>query len=180
MKVAVFGSEWFSDETLIRSMIVGLHHARPGTEGFIVVHGDTLVVDELAARVCRGLDWTQIRPHPGDWATHAPGWCPGAKCSGRDRGGDCLGAGPRHHQDLIDTHHTEAEPIDLAVGFVHSTINSSPQARDMRRRLVTAEVPVCVVWSPVRRPLDSFTAPGFAWGENGLHGHKGQRRLKAP
>lgn len=198
MKILAFGSRTFSDEVMVKATITGLWHTRPGTEGFTVVVGHDPTVDDrsikygadlLAYRVAQTLEWCQVRTYPAEWKVHAEGWCPGQRCftrltkhAGRHAHRDpyCMVAGPRRNQQMIDAEHTDEDPIDLAVGFIDKPLKTSRGSSDMRNRLVTAEIAVSVLWSPNRRPIESFRPPGFAWGENGLHGHKGQRRLKAP
>jgi hypothetical protein len=105
-----------------------------------------------------------VRTDPAEWDVHAEGWCPGERClnnkarGGRwpDRKGHCMVAGPRRNQQMIDVEHTEAEPIDLAVGFIDRPLKTSRGSSDMRKRLVTAEIAVSVLWSPNRRPIESY------------------------
>jgi hypothetical protein len=57
-------------------------------------------------------------------------------------------AGPRRNQQMIDVEHTEAQPIDLGVGFIDRPLKSSRGSADMHRRLVAARIPTMVVFCP--------------------------------
>lgn len=182
MKALIFGSRTFSDEVMVKATITGLWHTRPGTEGFTVITGGAQGADTIAAEVARRLEWAQVRTYPAEWDVHAPGWCPGERCVNNrskygiwhDRRGHCMVAGPRRNQQMIDEEHREDEPIDLAVGFVDKPLRSSRGSNDMRNRLVTAEIPVSVLWSPNLRPIDSFVPP--AWDRGNYRGFGAVKR----
>lgn len=155
---------------MVRAVLTGLWHTRPGGEGFTVVVGHDpdeerslrYGADRLIYQVANQLEWCQVRPYPAAWDVHAEGWCPGEACTqrrGRRGGKYCMVAGPRRNQQMIDTEHTEAEPIDLAVGFIDRPLKTSRGSSDMRKRLVTAEIAVSVLWSPNRRPIESYREP---------------------
>lgn len=158
MKVLAFGSRGLRDERVVRAVLVGLHATRPGGEGFHVVCGvneaevgvPPVGADAIAWTVAGELDWAQRRSYPADWRTHAEGWCPGPRCTTRSPRVSwwCMVAGPRRNQQMIDVEHTQAQPIDLGVGFVDRPLKASRGSADMHRRLVAARIPTMVVFCP--------------------------------
>jgi hypothetical protein len=150
VKVLAFGSRGLRDERLVRAVIHGLSHTRPGGEGFHLIAGAAAGADELAAKVARELDWAQVREYPAQWREHAEGWCPGQVCTGRSPRVSwwCMVAGPRRNQQMIDEEHTADAPIDLGVGFIDKPLKRSKGSADMHRRLMAARIPTMVVWCP--------------------------------
>lgn len=156
MKVIVFGSRSIRDRAPIEAVLTGLYHTRPGTEGFTVIHGGAAGADSIAGDVAREwkihFPWVQGRAYPAEWKVHHPDWCPGRTCKARAPRevvrGYCIAAGGRRNQEMLDAEHTEAEPVDLGVGFVDKALKSSRGSADMARRLRKARVPVWVVWCP--------------------------------
>lgn len=166
MKILAFGSRSFHDAGLVELVIEGLQRRRPGTEGFTLVHGAAKGADSLAADAARRLDWAQIRAYPADWKTHE-----GCNCApGTPR---CKFAGVRRNIDMLAAEHTDAEPLDLAVGFINRPLTSSRGTHDMFKRLRTAEVAIWMVWAPFYRAADTFQEPPWDRGN-----HRGRVDVK--
>lgn len=159
MKILAFGSRTFRDAELVTLIIEGLQRRRPGTEGFTLVHGAAKGADSLAAEAARKLEWSQIRPYPAFWKTHAACSCPPDART-------CKLAGLRRNQQMIDTEHREDEPIDLAVGFLDKPLGSSRGTRDMFKRLRTAEVAIWMIWAPYYRAAETMQEP--PWLRSGI------------
>lgn len=156
MKVIGFGSRRYLDARLVRSVLLGLHATRHGTESFVVVVGvdpeRPKGADGLIWAVRNEIPWAQFRPYPAEWKVHHPDWCPGDACRKRAPKNQtwdyCMVAGPRRNQQMLDAEHTETEPIDFGIGFVDKTLRSSRGSYDMTKRLGTAEIPFSVLWTP--------------------------------
>ena len=158
MKVLAFGSRSFHNAELVELIIEGLQRRRPGTEGFTLIHGAAKGADSLAADAARALEWSQIRAYPADWKTHGTcnDWCRGQR--------RCKAAGVRRNQEMLAAEHTDAEPVDLAVGFIDKPLTSSRGTHDMFKRLRTAEVAIWMVWAPYYRAADTFQEPPWLRG----------------
>lgn len=161
MKVLAFGSRTFRDAELVGLVIEGLQRRRPGTEGFTLVHGAARGADSLAADAARALEWSQIRAYPAHWRDHDHPFCPGPSCAERGDVGNprCRGAGVWRNQRMLNLEHTEAEPIDLAVGFIDKPLGASRGSHDMFKRCRTAELAIWMVWAPTYRAAETFQEP---------------------
>lgn len=124
-------------------MIEGIQRRRPGTESFVLVHGGTKGAAALAAGVARRLEWAQVRAYPAE-------------------------RGAREQADtlMVETEHTEAEPIDLAVGFIDYPLTANRNVHRLFKRLRTAEVAIWMIWAPFYRGIDTFQEPPWDRGNH--------------
>jgi hypothetical protein len=120
VRVLVFGSRDWTDETAIHLVLDGYRAQHPDEE-LTVLHGGAPGADRIAGR------WAMHRritgaTYPADWDQHGKG------------------AGPIRNQRMLD----EGLP-DTAWGFVNKPLEESRGSADMARRARKAGIPTYVV-----------------------------------